>query len=109
MPETPLLDRGRSIRGYRLNKMAMSLAQPGNREKFRADEHAFLEAFGLSEEERVAVTDRNWREMVRLGGNIFFILKIAAADGKQLPLTAIGAHQASMEHSVFLRDRLGKR
>ena len=109
IPETPLFDRERALRGYHLNKMAMSLAQATNREQFRLDEASYLEQFKLSEDEVSAVRDRNWKDMIRLGGNIFFILKIAAADGKQLPLTAIGAHQASMEHGDFLRDRLGKK
>jgi protocatechuate 4,5-dioxygenase alpha chain len=50
---------------------------------------------------------RNWREMVRLGGNLFFILKISAIDPVQL--TEIGAHQAGMDHDAFLRERLGKK
>ena len=108
MPETPLFDRARSLRGYQLNKMAMSLAKADNRQRFRADEPAYLRSFQLNEEQQAAVRNRDWREMVRLGGNIFFILKIAAADGKQVPLTAIGAHQAAMDHADFLRDRLGK-
>jgi protocatechuate 4,5-dioxygenase, alpha chain len=45
--------------------------------------------------------------MVRLGGNVFFILKISAID--PVRLTEIGAHQAGMDHKTFLRDRLGKR
>ena len=50
---------------------------------------------------------RNWQEMVRLGGNLFFILKISAVD--PVRITEIGAHQAGMDHADFLRDRLGKK
>ena len=50
---------------------------------------------------------RDWREMVRLGGNLFFILKISAVD--PVRITEIGAHQAGMDHDAFLRDRLGKK
>jgi protocatechuate 4,5-dioxygenase alpha chain len=107
IPDTPLLDRKRSLRGYRINKMAMGLCEPANREAFRQDESAYLDRFGLTPEEKQAVMSRNWREMVRLGGNLFFILKISAVD--PVRITEIGAHQAGMDHDSFLRDRLGKK
>jgi len=44
---------------------------------------------------------------VRLGGNLFFILKISAVD--PVRITEIGAQQAGMEHDDFLRNRLGKK
>ena len=75
IPDTPLFDRERSRRGYRINKMAMGLSQPANREAFLKDENAYLDRFGLRPEEKEAVRSRNWREMVRLGGNLFFILR----------------------------------
>lgn len=107
IPDTPLFDRKRSLRGYRINKMAMALSTLANREAFRENESAYLDRFSLTPEEKEAVMSRNWQEMVRLGGNIFFILKISAVD--PVPMTEIGAHQASMDHATFLRDRLGKK
>ncbi len=107
IPDTPLLDRKRSLRGYKINKMAMSLGEPANREAFKHDESAFIDRFGLAPEEKLAVMSRNWREMVRLGGNLFFILKITAVD--PVRITEIGAHQAGLPHDEFLRERLGKK
>jgi protocatechuate 4,5-dioxygenase alpha chain len=107
IPDTPLFDRQRALRGYRINKMAMGLSQAANREAFLQDEDAYLDRFGLTAEEKEAVRTRNWREMVRLGGNLFFILKISAVD--PVRITEIGAHQAGMDHASFLRDRLGKK
>ncbi|WP_240540072.1 alpha/beta fold hydrolase [Salinarimonas soli] len=107
IPDIPLFDRQRQLKGYRLNKMAMGLAKPENRDAFRADEGAYLDRFGLTPEEKRAVMARDWREMVRLGGNVFFILKISAIDPARM--TEIGAHQAGMDHDAFLRERLGKR
>ncbi|MFV0383954.1 extradiol ring-cleavage dioxygenase [Paracoccus sp. (in: a-proteobacteria)] len=104
--ETPLFDREANLQGYKLNKMAMSLGIPANREAFRADEDAFLRSHGLDDETRAAVLARDWHEMVRLGGNLFFILKISAID--PTPITAIGAAQAGMGHEEFLKERLGK-
>lgn len=106
IPETMIFERKRALRGYAINKMAMGLAQPANREAFRADEEAYLDRFGLKPHEKRAVMARDWREMVRLGGNLFFILKISAVD--PVRITQIGAHQAGMDHDAFLRERLGK-
>lgn len=106
IPDTLLFDRERSIRGYRLNKMAMALGEPANRVAFKADEDGYLDRFGLNAEEKAAVKARDWHEMVRLGGNLFFILKISAVD--PVPITRIGAAQAGMDHDAFLAERLGK-
>lgn len=106
IPETPLFDRKSNLQGYKLNKMAMSLGVPANREAFKADEDAYLRRHGLDDASRAAVIARNWHEMVRLGGNLFFILKISAVD--PFPITAIGAAQAGMSHEDFLKERLGK-
>lgn len=106
IPDTPLFDRAGSIRGYRLNKMAMALSQPSNRDAFKADEEAYLDRFGLTSEQKIAVKSRDWHELVRMGGNLFFILKIAAVD--PTPITRIGAAQAGMDHDDFLYERLGK-
>ena len=106
IPDTPLFDRDSDLHGYKLNKMAMSLGQPDNRAAFKADEDAYLRRFGLDDATRAAVAARDWHEMVRLGGNLFFILKISAID--PTPITAIGAAQAGMTHEQFLKERLGK-
>lgn len=107
LPEAPILDRERQLRGYRINKMAMGLGDPANRDAFLHDEEAYLDRFGLTPEEKAAVMSRNWREMVRLGGNLFFVLKISAVD--PVRITEIGADQVGMDHESFLRDRLGKK
>ena len=106
LAETPLFDRKTSIRGYKLNKMAMSLGEPHNRQAFKDNEEAFLDSYGLDSETKAAVMARDWREMVRLGGNLFFILKISAID--PTPIVAIGAAQAGTSVEEFMAKRLGK-
>ena len=106
IPVTPLFDRPRALRGYKMNKMANGLGLPANREAFLADEAEYIDRFDLSDEEKTAVMQRDWHEMVRLGGNLFFILKITAVD--PTPITLVGAAQAGMDHDEFLKSRLGK-
>lgn len=107
IPETPLFDRAGSLRGYKMNKMANGLGKPENREAFLADESAYIDRFDLADDEKQAVMTRDWHKMVSLGGNLFFILKITAVDF--IPITQVGASQASMDHDEFLRVRLGKK
>lgn len=106
IPDTPLFDRPRSNNGYALNKMAMGLSSPEGRAAFVADESAYLDRFALTPDQRAAVLARDWAEMVRLGGNLFYILKISAVD--PTPIRAIGAAQAGLSLDTFLDTRLGK-
>lgn len=106
IPETPLYDRAGALRGYKMNKMANGLGVPANREAFLADEAAYIDSYGLTDEEKKAVMERDWHKMVSMGGNLFFILKITAVDF--IPITQVGAAQAQMNHDEFLKNRLGK-
>lgn len=106
IPDTPLFDRKRANQGYALNKMAMGLSTAEGREAFLADEDAYLDRFNLTDDQRAAVKARDWAEMVRLGGNLFYILKISAVD--PTPIREIGAAQAGMDLQEFLDTRLGK-
>lgn len=106
IPDTPLFDRPRANAGFALNKMAMGLSTPDGRAAFLADERAYLDRFKLTPEQRTAVLARDWEEMVRLGGNLFYILKISAVD--PTPIRAIGAAQAGLSLDAFLETRLGK-
>lgn len=106
IPDTPLFDRARANAGYALNKMAMGLSSPEGRAAFKADESGYLDRFNLTSEQKAAVMARDWAEMVRLGGNLFYILKISAVD--PTPIREIGAAQAGMSLEDFLNTRLGK-
>jgi protocatechuate 4,5-dioxygenase alpha chain len=46
-----------------------------------ADEAAYLDGFALSEEQRRAVLQRDWLGMLKVGGNIYYTIKIAFCDG----------------------------
>ena len=81
IPGTYVFDAERSRTGYHLNMFCMSLSYPENREAFRADEAAYLDRFPMTPEQKRAVLDREYLEMLRLGGNIYYTFKIAATDG----------------------------
>ena len=81
IPGTYLFNRHRSRQGYHLNQCFMSFLKPENREKFLADERAYLEAWGnLTEAQIQAVLDRDWLGMVKQGGNIYYMAKLMGTD-----------------------------
>jgi protocatechuate 4,5-dioxygenase alpha chain len=68
--------------GYWLNQFCMSLMKAENRDRFRADERAYLDEWSMSEEQKQAVLDRDLNCCISLGGNIYFLAKLGATHGK---------------------------
>jgi protocatechuate 4,5-dioxygenase, alpha chain len=81
IPGTYVYDSRRGRMGYTLNMFCMSLNKVENREQFKQNQAAYLDRFALSAEQRRAVLDRDWLGMLRLGGNIYYTIKIAFCDG----------------------------
>ncbi len=81
IPGTTVFDAEQSRKGYWLNQFCMSLMQAGNRERFRADERGYLDAWAMSEAQKQAVLARDLNACIALGGNIYFLVKIGATDG----------------------------
>jgi protocatechuate 4,5-dioxygenase alpha chain len=82
IPGTTIFDADQSRKGYWLNQFCMSLMTAENREKFKADERAYLDQWAMSEDQKQAVLSRDMNAMIALGGNIYFLAKIGATDGK---------------------------
>jgi protocatechuate 4,5-dioxygenase alpha chain len=82
VPGTTIFDAEQSRRGYHLNQFCMSLMKAGNRARFKANERAYLDEWPMSEEQKQSVLDRDLNRAISLGGNIYFLAKIGATDGK---------------------------
>ncbi len=82
VPGTTIFDAEQSRKGYWLNQFCMSLMKPENRARFKSDERAYLDEWPMSEEQKRAVLARDLNDCIRLGGNIYFLAKIGATDGK---------------------------
>ena len=81
IPGTFVFDADRSREGYHLNQFCISLRLQVNRDKFNADEEAYLDAFPMTPEQRKAVLKREWNHLLEIGGNIYYTSKLAANDG----------------------------
>jgi protocatechuate 4,5-dioxygenase alpha chain len=82
VPGTTIFDAEQSRLGYHLNQFCMSLMQAANRERFKANERGYLNEWPMSEEQKQAVLARDLNRCIKLGGNIYFLAKIGATDGK---------------------------
>ena len=81
IPGTYVYDARRGRIGYALNMFCMSLNKAENRKRFKDNESAYLDGFALDAEQRRTVLERDWLGMLRVGGNIYYTIKIAFCDG----------------------------
>ena len=82
IPGTTVFDMEQSRKGYGLNQFCMSLMKAENRARFKANERAYLDEWVMTEEQKQAVLERDLNRCIRAGGNIYFLAKIGATDGK---------------------------
>lgn len=82
VPGTTIFDADQSRLGYHLNQFCMSLMKADNRARFKADERAYLDEWPMTEAQKQAVLDRDLNRCISLGGNIYFLAKIGATDGR---------------------------
>jgi protocatechuate 4,5-dioxygenase alpha chain len=82
IPGTTIFDAEQSRKGYPLNQFCMSLMKAANRERFKADERAYLDEWPMTEDQKQAVLARDLNRCIELGGNIYVLAKIGATDGK---------------------------
>lgn len=81
IPGTRVYTAARARQGYHLNQFAMSLMKPENRERWKADEAAYIADWPMTDEQKAAVLARDYNRLLDLGGNIYFLAKIFSSDG----------------------------
>jgi protocatechuate 4,5-dioxygenase alpha chain len=97
IPGTTVFDADQARRGYHLNMFCMSLMKAENRARFKANERAYLDEWPMSEEQKQAVLARDYNGMIATGGNIYFLAKIFATDGKSFQYAAASMTGMSQE------------
>jgi protocatechuate 4,5-dioxygenase, alpha chain len=88
IPGTTIFDTEQARLGYHLNQFCMSLMKANNRARFKADERAYLHEWPMTEAQKLAVLARDLNRCIELGGNIYFLAKIGATDGKSFQYMA---------------------
>jgi protocatechuate 4,5-dioxygenase alpha chain len=99
IPGTVIFDGSMAMKGYALNKMCYSFNQAENRNAFKADEEAYMEKYGLNEQQKAAIRARNVLQLIDAGGNVYYLAKFAGIFG--LNVQDIGAQQTGMTVEAF--------
>lgn len=81
IPGTRVYTAARARKGYHINQFAMSLMKGDNRERFKADQRAYLDEWDLSDEAKDALLRRDYNALLDMGGNVYFLAKLFSTDG----------------------------
>ncbi|GHA02902.1 protocatechuate 4,5-dioxygenase subunit alpha [Novosphingobium arvoryzae] len=81
IPGTRVYTAARARKGYHINQFAMSLMKDENRQRFKADEKAYLDEWPISDEAKAALLARDYNTLLDLGGNVYFLSKLFSTDG----------------------------
>ena len=82
VPGTTMFDMEESRKGYHLNQFCMSLMKADNRERFKANQRAYLDEWPMTEDQKQAVLAVDLNKAIKLGGNIYFLAKLGATHGR---------------------------
>jgi protocatechuate 4,5-dioxygenase, alpha chain len=99
IPGTPVFDGHLAQKGYALNKMCFSLNEAKNRDAFVADEDAYCDRFGMTEEQKAAIRSRSALALLEAGGNIYYLAKFAGIF--KLNVQDLGAQQTGTSVDEF--------
>jgi protocatechuate 4,5-dioxygenase alpha chain len=99
IPGTYVFDGKLARRGYALNKMCYSFNVAENREAFRRNEDEYCARYGLDDEQRTAIRNRDVLALLAAGGNVYYLAKFTGIFG--LGVQDIGAQQTGMSLAAF--------
>ncbi|QZH75725.1 MAG: protocatechuate 4,5-dioxygenase subunit alpha [Erythrobacter sp.] len=88
IPGTRVFTAQRARKGYWLNQFAMSLMKEENRERFKADNAAYLDEWNLTDAAKAAVLARDYNAMIDEGGNVYYLAKLFSTDGQSFQQAA---------------------
>jgi len=97
IPGTTVFDADQARKGYHINQFCMSLMKAENRERFKADEAAYLEEWPMTPAQKRAVLARDYNGMIAEGGNIYYLAKIFGTDGVTFQDVAAAMTHMSVE------------
>lgn len=108
IPGTIIFDAEQSRLGYHLNQFCMSLMKAENRERFKADERAYLDEWPMTEEQKQGVLTRDLNRCLAAGGNIYFLAKLGATDGRSFQFMAASMTGMTQEEYAAMMKAGGR-
>jgi protocatechuate 4,5-dioxygenase alpha chain len=100
IPGTRVFTAARARAGYHLNQFAMSLMKADNRDRFKADERAYMDEWQLAEEAKTALLARDYNALLDMGGNVYFMSKLFSTDG--LSFAEAVSSMTDMDFATYL-------
>ena len=83
VPGTYVLDSRNYRKGYNLNMFLMTLNKSVHRDEFASNEKVYIDKFNVSEEQKQAVINRDYLQMLKLGANVYYTFKLVSHDRLQ--------------------------
>ena len=80
IPGTVVFDSDMARRGLHANQFCLPLMKPENRERFLADERAYLDEWPMTEAQKQAFLDRDYNRLLSLGANVYYLGKLYFTD-----------------------------
>ena len=99
IPGTIVYDGTEAQKGYALNAMCYSFNSAASRDEFKRDEDAYCTKYGLNDEQRAAIRERNVLKLLAAGGNVYYLAKFAGI--LNLNVQDLGAQQTGMSVEAF--------
>lgn len=96
---TTLFDGQQAQKGYELNAMCYSFNEQANREKFKANEEAYMNEYALNDEQSKAIRERDVLGLIATGGNVYYLAKFAGI--LDLDVQDLGALQTGVTKEEF--------
>ena len=84
-PDLDLFHERTARLGIRLNRAAYSLKHAEQRELFARDEEAWMQQFGLTDDEKDLIRRRDWIGLWRAGMTIYVMVKLSGVTNTPLP------------------------
>ena len=81
IPGTYVFDGKTSHAAYPLNKLLFSFNHEENRRAFAEDPAAYADKYGLSDEQKDALVNFRFLDMLQMGANIYYLAKLAVPRG----------------------------
>ncbi|MFV0575076.1 MAG: protocatechuate 4,5-dioxygenase subunit alpha [Vibrio sp.] len=96
---TTFFDNQMAKKGYGLNKMCFSFNEKSARDEFLKDEMAYCDKYGLTEEQKEAIRNRDVLGLLNEGGSIYYLAKFVGILG--MNMQDIGGIQTGMTTEEF--------
>lgn len=108
IPGTTVFDGEMARKGFHLNQFCMSLMKASNRDAFKQDERAYLDQYHLTEAQKQAVLARDFTQLIALGGNIYYLVKISSTDGLSVAAAVSTMTDLTTEEYLDMMRRGGR-